>query len=82
MAAQKNDDSVLTRTWCVFGLVLSWVVGIGTLFAGGICAHWEARDGYPAHIILSTTWREVLPLGLNILGRFSFPDLLLLAVGP
>lgn len=77
MAAQKNDDSVFTRTWCVCGLVLSWIAGIGTLIAGGICAHLEARDGYPAHIILSHTWREVLPLGLNILGTFSLPSSML-----
>ncbi|KAK4122793.1 hypothetical protein N657DRAFT_620872 [Parathielavia appendiculata] len=67
MAAQKHDDSVFTRAWCVFGLVVSWIVGIGTLLAGGICVYLEHRDGAAAHIVLSHMWREILPLGLNIL---------------
>ncbi|KAK3304107.1 uncharacterized protein B0T15DRAFT_485858 [Chaetomium strumarium] len=67
MAAQKHDDSVLTRTWCLCGLVLSWIIGIGALLAGGICVYVEVRDGNATHIIMSHYWREVLPLGLNIL---------------
>ncbi|KAK4148831.1 hypothetical protein C8A00DRAFT_47428 [Chaetomidium leptoderma] len=66
-APQKHDDNVLTRAWCVCGLVVSWIFGISSLLAGGICVYLEVRDGNAAHIILSHTWREVLPLGLNIL---------------
>jgi hypothetical protein len=69
MAVQKHDDSVFTRAWCVFGLVVSWFVGIGALLAGGICVYLEQRDGNAPHIILSHMWREILPLGLNILGN-------------
>jgi hypothetical protein len=68
MAAQKHDDSVATRAWCVCGLVVSWIVGISALLAGGICVYLELRDGNAAQIMMSHYWREVLPLGLNILG--------------
>ncbi|KAK3986656.1 hypothetical protein QBC44DRAFT_135473 [Cladorrhinum sp. PSN332] len=66
MTRQKYDDSANTRWWCVFGLVISWFVAIGSLFAGAICLYLELRDQKAAHIVLSHTWREVLPLGLNI----------------
>jgi hypothetical protein len=69
MAAQKHDDSGFTRAWCVAGLVVSWFVGIGALLAGGICVYLEKRDGTARHIVMSHMWREILPLGLNILGN-------------
>ncbi len=69
MAPPKHhDDSVFTKTWCVCGLVVSWIVGIGALLAGGISIYLEIRDGTAAQIGMSHTWREVLPLGLNVLG--------------
>lgn len=70
MAKQRHDDSAFTRRWCVFGLIMSWLVGIGALLAGVICLYLEIRDGAAPYIALSHIWREVLPLGLNILGEF------------
>ncbi|KAK4228947.1 hypothetical protein QBC38DRAFT_132111 [Podospora fimiseda] len=66
MTRQKYDDSANTRWWSVFGLVISWFVAMGALFAGAICLYLEIRDGKAPHLFLSNTWREVLPLGLNI----------------
>ncbi|KAK4166215.1 hypothetical protein QBC43DRAFT_21808 [Cladorrhinum sp. PSN259] len=66
MHKQKYDDSANTRWWCVFGLVISWFVAMGSLFAGAICLYLEIRDQKAAHIVLSHRWREILPLGLNI----------------
>ncbi len=68
MAPKHHDDSVFTKTWCVIGLVASWLVGIGALLAGGISIYLEIRDGTAAQIVMSHTWREVLPLGLNVFG--------------
>ena len=68
MAPKHHDDSVFTKTWCVIGLVASWIVGIGALLAGGISIYLEIRDGTAAQIVMSHTWREVLPLGLNVFG--------------
>lgn len=73
MTKQKYDDSAFTRRWCVFGLVMSWFVGIGALLAGAISMYLEVRDGSAPHLVLSHTWREVLPLGLNICGKSPFP---------
>jgi hypothetical protein len=53
----------------VCGLVVSWIAGMSALLAGGIYLYGELRDGNAAHISMSDTWREVLPLGLNIFGR-------------
>lgn len=71
MAHRNKDDSAKTRAWCVFGLVVSWIVGMSALIAGGICLYGEIRDGNAAHIQMSNVWREVLPLGLNVLGMLS-----------
>jgi hypothetical protein len=68
MASQNHDDSRVTRWWCVLGLIISWFVGIGAFVAGGICVYLEARDGNAAHVHIVHTAREVLPLGLNVLG--------------
>ncbi|KAK3314641.1 hypothetical protein B0H66DRAFT_316708 [Apodospora peruviana] len=67
MAVQKqHDDSRYTRNACVLGLVVSWFVGIGSLLGGGICLYTEIRDGTATHIVMSHTWREILPLLLNV----------------
>jgi hypothetical protein len=69
MEKQKYDDSVFTRRWCVFGLTMSWLVGIGALIAGAICMYMEIHNGEPAKIVMSNTNREILPLVLNIFGK-------------
>ncbi|KAF2704687.1 hypothetical protein K504DRAFT_341174, partial [Pleomassaria siparia CBS 279.74] len=58
------DASLLTRNICVLGLVVSWIVGIGTLVFSVLLyinnfEHWPTLQ-------LSRKAKEVLPLGLNI----------------
>ena len=75
MTRQKYDDSANTRWWCVFGLVTSWFVAIIALLAGAACLYVEIRDQKAAQIKMSHKWREVLPLGLNILGKHILSSL-------
>jgi len=72
MAQKQHDDSAITRRACMVGLVASWFVAIGSLIGGGICLYFELRDGTPTHIAMSHTWREIVPLLLNIIGM-SWP---------
>ncbi|KAK3344320.1 hypothetical protein B0T25DRAFT_323332 [Lasiosphaeria hispida] len=64
---QHRDDSANTRRWCVFGLVVSWFAAIGSLLAGAISLYIEIRDGSSPYIVMSHTWREIVPLVMNVL---------------
>jgi len=65
---RPHDDNQITKHWCKLGLLVSWFVGIGSALGGGICLYLEIRDGNAVFFVLDHTWREVLPLGLNIIG--------------
>ncbi len=74
MAVRKqHDDNKTTKAWCKLGLVVSWFVAIGSALGGGICLYLELRDGNAVFFILDHTWREVLPLVLNIFGTCRGP---------
>ncbi len=68
---RQRDDGSLTKWWCKLGLVISWVVGVGAAAGGGICLFLELRDGNAVFFYLEHPWREILPLGLNIIGAFG-----------
>ena len=73
---KKRDDNQNTKLWCQTGLIVSWFVGMGSALAGGICLYLELRDGNAVFFLLDHTWREILPLGLNIVGKYSHATLL------
>jgi hypothetical protein len=68
---QEQEDNRITKWWCKLGLVVSWFVGFGAALGGGICLYIELRDGNAVFFSLEHTWREVLPLGLNVVGRLQ-----------
>ncbi|KAL2265263.1 hypothetical protein VTJ83DRAFT_6363 [Remersonia thermophila] len=63
---RQHDDSGWTKVWCVCGLIASWIAGVVTIGAGAFSLYREARDGGATQILMSHTWRELLPLGLNL----------------
>lgn len=65
---KQRNDSAIARHASLVGLVMSWFAGFTALFLGGICLFIEIRDGVAVHLKINNTWREILPLLLNILG--------------
>ncbi|KAL1840922.1 hypothetical protein VTJ49DRAFT_7620 [Mycothermus thermophilus] len=63
---RQHDDSGWTKVWCICGLIVGWIAGIVTIAAGSFSLYREHRDGGATQILMSHTWRELLPLGLNI----------------
>ncbi|KAK3371814.1 hypothetical protein B0T24DRAFT_531380 [Lasiosphaeria ovina] len=67
MAASNYHDSHVTKRWCLAGLVISWLIAIAASLAGAILLKQEIQNGRATQILIWDTWREVLPLGLNVL---------------
>ncbi|KAM7193382.1 hypothetical protein V8F20_008432 [Naviculisporaceae sp. PSN 640] len=63
---RKNNDSTTTKHVCVFGLVMSWLVGMTALALGAVCLAYELRNGVAVHLQLENKEREIIPLLLNI----------------
>ncbi|KAK1761200.1 hypothetical protein QBC47DRAFT_369358 [Echria macrotheca] len=67
---KRSLDSDFTKKCCVAGLVVSWVVGAASLVTGTVyLVLAETSPVSPVsspHVDLSHTWREVLPLVLNV----------------
>lgn len=71
-ARRQHDDGSHTKWCCKLGLVISWAVGFGAATGAGICLFLELKDGNAVFFNLEYPWREILPLGLNIIGALSW----------
>lgn len=70
---QQLRDSDITRRFCIVGLVISWIVGVGALLIGVALLVVEITGSWrPPRLDLTHTWREVIPLLLNVAGTPSF----------
>ncbi|KAK0706911.1 hypothetical protein B0T26DRAFT_815149 [Lasiosphaeria miniovina] len=67
MAAPNYHDSHVTNRWCLAGLVISWLIAIAASLASAILFKQEIQNGRATQILIWDTWREVLPLGLDVL---------------
>lgn len=71
-AEQQRRDSTFTRQCCVFGLIISWAVGAASLLVGSLFLVLEETSAVKSpQLNLSHTWREVLPLILNVVGMLN-----------
>lgn len=62
----RLDKALVTRGTCVAGLCASWVTGIAGVGGGAYCV-WINHTGTEATFVIPHAWKEVLPLGLNVL---------------
>lgn len=66
---EQLRDSNITKNCCIAGLIISWVVGIGSLLIGVALLVAEITGSWkPPRLDLTHTWREVIPLLLNVVG--------------
>ncbi|KAK5656283.1 hypothetical protein OQA88_5047 [Cercophora sp. LCS_1] len=64
---QQLRDSDITKKFCIAGLAVSWIVGVGSLLIGvGLLVAESTGSWRPPRLDLTHTWREVIPLLLNV----------------
>ncbi len=68
-ARSQRDDNKITRRWCRVILAVSWFVGILAAMAGIVGLVFQNLYGFFFPVELGHTWKEVLPLVLNIFGQ-------------
>lgn len=72
IAEQQRRDNAFTRHCCVVGLIISWAVGVASLLVGSLFLVLEETSAVKSpQLNLSHTWREVLPLILNVVGMLK-----------